>query len=254
MFANRRRTVLASAALVAGALLMTACQESDSGAAQGASSNAPQGQAPAAPAAPDTAAAANTGGGQGASGQGSQGANPGGAPQGSGKDSGGQGGSGGSGTSTGTGTGTTSGGGDGKAAKCRTDQLKTTALDSTIDGDPDGSVAVTFKNTGADCAMAGYAGVNLKTDAGEIPAERTGQEPVSIVLKSGESVSFGVNYPVETMGEASGLRITGLLVTPPDETKSVTVNWPGASRLPVKSGGAPITVGPIGSAGQGGPQ
>lgn len=255
MSANRRRTVLATAALVAGALLMTACQGSDSGAAQGASSNAPGGQAPAAP---DTA---NSGGSQGTNSQGGQGGNQGSGNQGSGtqsggKDSGGQGGNGGPGTTTGAGTGsstgTTAGGGDGRTANCRTDQLKATAIDNTIGGDPDGSVAVTFKNNGADCSMAGYAGVNLKTDAGEIPAERTGQEPVSIILKSGKSVSFGINYPLETMGEASGLGITGLVVTPPDETKSVTLDWPGVARLPVKSGGAPITVGPIGSAGQGG--
>ncbi|MEU8139853.1 DUF4232 domain-containing protein [Streptodolium elevatio] len=262
MSANRRQTVLASAALVAGALLMTACQDSDSGAAQGASSNPPGAQAPAPP------NTANSGGGQGGNGQGGQsgqsgqGANSGGG-QSSGKDSGGQGtGSGGgsgsnSGTSAGSGSGTgaaSNGGnnGDGKNAKCRTDQLKTSAVDSTIDGDRSPSVAVTFKNTGSDCSMAGYAGVDLKTNAGDISAERTGQEPVSIILKSGESVSFGINYPVETMeGSGSGLRITGLVVTPPDETKSVTLTWPGAASLPVKSGPA-LTVGPIGSAGQGG--
>ncbi|MDI2130748.1 DUF4232 domain-containing protein [Yinghuangia seranimata] len=249
MSANRRQTVLASAALVVGALLMTACQGSDSGAAQGASSNTPGGQAPAAP------NTANPGGSSGGTGQGSQGGtqgggSPGSGSQGGGKASGGQSGNGGA-QGTSAGAGTTSGGG-GKTAKCRTDQLKTTAIDNTIGGDPDGTVAVTFTNNGPDCTMAGYAGVNLKTDAGEIPAQRTGQEPVSITLKSGKGVSFGVNYPVENMGEASGVRITGLVVTPPDETKSVTVAWPGAAKLPVKSGGAPIKVGPIGSAGQGG--
>ncbi|NUU24157.1 MAG: DUF4232 domain-containing protein [Streptomycetaceae bacterium] len=249
MSAKRRQTVFASAALVAGALLVTACQDSDSGSAQGASSNAPAGQPPASP------NPANSGGSQGGNVQGGQApvssntANSGGS-QGGGKDSGGQSSGGGQGTSAGTGT--TSGGGNGKTAKCRTDQLKTTAMDNTIGGDPDGSVAVTFTNNGPDCSLSGYAGVNLKTDAGDISAERTGQEPVSMTLKGGKSVSFGINYPVEPMGEATGLRITGLVVTPPDETKSVTLNWPGAGRLPVKSGGAPVKVGPIGSAGQGG--
>ncbi|GAA4968937.1 DUF4232 domain-containing protein [Yinghuangia aomiensis] len=239
MSANRRQTVLASAALVAGALLMTACQDSDSGAAQGASSNASNGQAPASP------NTSNSGGSQGGNSQGSQGGSQGGGDNSTGKSS-----SGGQGTSAGNGT--TSGGGSGKASKCRTDELKVTALDNTISGDRDGSVAVTFKNNGPDCSMAGFAGVNLKTDAGDISAERTSQEPVSIVLKAGKSVSFTISYPVETMGEASGLRITGLVVTPPDETKSVTIDWPGAGRFPVKSGGDLVKVGPIGSAGQGG--
>lgn len=239
MSANRRQTVLASAALVAGALLMTACQDSDSGAAQGASSNVPGGQAPGSP------NASNPGGSQGGNSQGSQGGTQGGGNNSTGKSSGG-------GQGTAAGNGTTSGGGTGKVSKCRTDELKVTAIDNTISGDPDGSVAVTFKNNGPDCSMAGFAGVNLKTDAGDISAERTSQESVSIVLKAGKSVSFSIGYPVETMGEASGLRITGLVVTPPDETKSVTIAWPGAGRFPVKSGGAPVKVGPIGSAGQGG--
>ncbi|MFI1582940.1 DUF4232 domain-containing protein [Embleya sp. NPDC020630] len=247
MSANRRRTVLASATLVAGVLLTSACQDSDSGAAKGTSSNAPGAQAPAAP------NTANPGGSQGAnsqSGQSSQGGTQSSGTQGGANTSGGQS-SGGQGTSAGAAT-TSGGGGNGKAAKCRTDNLKATAIDGTIGGDSDGTVAVTFKNNGPDCSMAGYAGVDLKTDAGEIPAQRTGQQPVSFVLESGKSVSFGINYPLETMGEASGLRITGLVVTPPDETKSVTLNWPGVGRLPVKSGDAPIKVGPIGSAGQGG--
>jgi hypothetical protein len=43
------------------------------------------------------------------------------------------------------------------------------------------------------------------------------------------------------------------VVTPPDETKAATIPWPGAATLPVTDGtGSPVTVGPIGSAGQGG--
>jgi hypothetical protein len=42
-------------------------------------------------------------------------------------------------------------------------------------------------------------------------------------------------------------------VTPPNETKTVTLRWPGAGTLPVTAGtGSPVQVGPVGSAGQGG--
>ncbi|MEE1735706.1 DUF4232 domain-containing protein, partial [Streptomyces sp. BE147] len=72
------------------------------------------------------------------------------------------------------------------------------------------------------------------------------------ILKDGESTFFGITYPLNESG-GSGVRITGLVVTPPDETKSVTLDWPGAATLPVTDGsGSPVTVGPIGSAGQGG--
>lgn len=65
-------------------------------------------------------------------------------------------------------------------------------------------------------------------------------------------MTFGITYPINDSG-GSGVRITGLVVTPPDETKSVTLDWPGGSSLPVTDGsGTPVRVGPLGSAGQGG--
>ncbi len=158
----------------------------------------------------------------------------------------------GSGEEQGTATGTGSDN-EGKVGKCRTDELEVTATDNTIDGDPDGTVAVTFTNGGGrDCSISGYAGVDLKTSAGSLSAKRTGQQATSTVLKDGESVAFGITYPVNDSG-GSGVRITGLVVTPPDETKSVSLDWPGAATLPVTDGsGTPVKVGPIGSAGQGG--
>ncbi|MEU9352367.1 DUF4232 domain-containing protein [Streptomyces griseoloalbus] len=142
---------------------------------------------------------------------------------------------------------------DGEIGKCRTDELEVTATDNTIEGDPGGTVAVEFTNGGGrDCAISGYAGVDLKTNAGSLSATRTGDQASSIVLKDGESVAFGITYPINDSG-GSGVRITGLLVTPPDETKSVSLDWPGAATLPVTDGsGSPVEVGPIGSAGQGG--
>lgn len=144
-------------------------------------------------------------------------------------------------------------GANAEVGKCRTDELEVTATDTTIEGDADGSVAVTFKNGGGhDCALSGYAGVDLKTSEGDLSAKRSGQEAGSMTLKDGESVSFNINYPVNDSG-GSGIKITGLVVTPPDETKSVTLEWPGSATLPVTDGsGSVIEVGPMGSAGQGG--
>ncbi|WP_424643012.1 DUF4232 domain-containing protein [Embleya sp. AB8] len=146
----------------------------------------------------------------------------------------------------------TGSGGNGTIGKCRTDDLSFLASDATIDGDGEGTVAVTLNNLGGDCTMFGFAGVDLKTSAGPLSAKRT-SEPVSpMVLKANTSVSFGVHYPLNGSG-GSGVRITGLVVTPPDETKSATIPWPGAATLPVTAGaGSPVTVGPMGSAGQGG--
>jgi hypothetical protein len=176
------------------------------------------------------------------------GSNSGGSAQETAKDSAGNDADEGQGTVAGTGSNE-----DGEIGTCRTDELEVTATDNTIDGDPDGSVAVEFTNGGGrDCAISGYAGVDLETSAGPLSAKRTGEQAPSVVLKDGESVAFGITYPVNDTG-GSGVRITGLVVTPPDETKSVTLDWPGAATLPVTDGsGSPVKVGPIGSAGQGG--
>ncbi|MFD5451407.1 DUF4232 domain-containing protein [Streptomyces sp. NPDC003470] len=220
----RVRKLTFAALAVAAGLSLTACNGDDST----AQSDGPSASSPASS--------------DGASGTG--GAGTGGAEQDGGKDSSGEqstdGGSGGQDTSAGAGA-------------CRTDELDITASDSTIDGDTEGSVAITFTNGGGrDCALTGYAGVDLKTNAGDLSAERTGQEAGPMTLKDGKSVSFTVSYPVNDSG-GSGVRVTALVVTPPDETKSVTLDWPGAATLPVTDGaGSPVRVGPIGSAGQGG--
>jgi hypothetical protein len=141
----------------------------------------------------------------------------------------------------------------GKGGKCRTDDLTITAADRTIDGDAQRTVVVELKNhSGHDCSISGYAGVDLKTNAGSMSAERSGEPVVPGVLKNGKSTFFGISYPANNTG-GTGLRLTGLVVTPPDETKSVTLQWPGAGSLPATdTPGNPVKVGPVGSAGQGG--
>ncbi|MFH9399490.1 DUF4232 domain-containing protein [Streptomyces sp. NPDC017638] len=220
-----RVTKITIAALaVAAGLSLTACQ-SDGDATSRSDSSA----APASPSAHG--------------GPGSDGSARGAAKASAGKDSG-------EGQGTGAGTGSDK---DGKTGKCRTDELEVTAADHTIDGDPGGTVVVEFTNGGGrDCALSGYAGVDLRTSAGSLSALRTGEPASRTVLKDGESVAFGITYPVNDSG-GSGVRVTGLVVTPPDETKSVSLAWPGAATLPVTDGsGSPVKAGPIGSAGQGG--
>lgn len=70
---------------------------------------------------------------------------------------------------------------------------------------------------GRDCVLSAYAGVDLRTSSGTLSAERTGQQADTSVLKDGESTFFGVTYPINESG-GSGVRVTALVVTPPDET------------------------------------
>ncbi|MET8742296.1 DUF4232 domain-containing protein [Streptomyces sp. NPDC004728] len=216
----RVRKLTFAALAVAAGLSLTACQNGEDDLGQSAPSSA--------------AGASSTSGGSGSGGSG-------GSEQDDAKDSGRQG------TAAGTGSDANS-----KVGKCRTDELEITASDSTVGGDTDGTVAVQLKNGGGrDCVLSGYAGVDLKTSAGSLSAERTGEKATPMTLKDGKSVYFGITYPMNESG-GSGVRITGLVVTPPDETKSVTLDWPGAATLPVTDGsGSQVKVGPMGSAGQG---
>jgi hypothetical protein len=223
-----------AALAVAAGLSLTACQNDNAGTGQ---------SDPSSPSTVSSGATASSSGGGSDSGSSDQG----GAKNSAGTSSGATS-SGGTGTAAGTGSKANA-----KVGKCRTDELEITAKDNTIDGDPDGTVVVTLTNHGGrDCTISGYAGVDLKTSAGSLSAKRTGQQAGSAILKNGKSTYFPVNYPFNKSG-GSGVRITGLVVTPPDETKSVTLNWPGAATLPVTDGsGSPVKVGPVGSAGQGG--
>ncbi|WP_435971508.1 DUF4232 domain-containing protein [Streptomyces sp. Qhu_M48] len=236
------KLTFAAALAVAAGLSLTACG-GDGGTGKG---SAPATSAPSAPSAPSATASAaggadadgsDQGGGQSSGGKGSGGKSSG------GKRSGGKGAA-----AAGTGSG-----GSEETGRCRTDELEVTAMDHTIEGDLDGTVAVQLRNRGSgECVVSGYAGVDLKTAAGPLSAKRTGEPGTSVTLRSGESVAFGVSYPLNRTG-GSGVRVTGLLVTPPNETRTVTLDWPGAATLPVTEGpGSPVKVGPVGSAGQGG--
>ncbi|WP_392958581.1 DUF4232 domain-containing protein [Streptomyces sp. LN245] len=217
-----------AALAVAAGLSLTACQNGDDGTGQSAPSATSHEPAP--------------GGGSSSNG----------ADQGGGSDSGGSDQSGGAGTGKGSSAGTGSDA-SGKVDRCHTDELEITAKDNTIDGDPDGTVTVQLKNGGGrDCTISGYAGVDLKTGSGSLSAKRTGAPADRTVLENGRSTAFGITYPLNKSG-GSGVRVTGLLVTPPNETKTVTLAWPGGPTLPVTDGAsAPVKVGPIGSANQGG--
>ncbi|MFJ9429395.1 DUF4232 domain-containing protein [Streptomyces sp. NPDC101490] len=240
---------------LAASLSLTACQSTDAAAGKSDPSSAPSSS----DARPSSGAAAPAGGAK------ADGAGPAGTGQDGGSGTGGSdaGGSTAGGTSSGGtpsgkkgsgGTGAGSGS-DAKATvpKCTTGDLRITASDRTIDGDGEGTVAVELTNRGGrTCVVSGWAGVDLRTSAGTLSAKRSGEKAGPVTLKSGASIPFGVHYPLNESG-GSGIRVTGLVVTPPNETTPVTLSWPGAATLPVtEGGGSPVRVGPLGGIGQGG--
>ncbi|MEU6843015.1 DUF4232 domain-containing protein [Streptomyces sp. NPDC046716] len=136
-----------------------------------------------------------------------------------------------------------SGGGQINTGPCKTANLSF----STAHGMGEGDFMVALKNTSDACSLKGFPGVDLQADngGGSISAGRTGVAPVSVVLKNGEETRFHLHYTPNTSG-GSGVTITSLLVTPPNETHSKKV--PVSLNLPVSdkpSGG--VTVDPIGT-------
>ncbi|MFE6890483.1 DUF4232 domain-containing protein [Streptomyces sp. NPDC057694] len=136
-----------------------------------------------------------------------------------------------------------SGGGQINTGPCKTANLSF----STAHGMGEGDFMVAMKNTSDACSLKGFPGVDLKADndGGTMSAGRTGVAPVSVVLKNGETTRFHLHYTPNNTG-GSGVTITSLVVTPPNETHSKTV--PVTLNLPVtdKPSGD-INVDPVGT-------
>ena len=154
----------------------------------------------------------------------------------------------------GSGSGSGSGSGGGSApqaaslAACTTAQLAFgIGPDSGPQsvGDTTAAEVVKLTNTGsASCAMHGFPGVDLKTNAGTLSVPRSKQVAALVTLKPGASALFNINYTVNNTG-GSGVRVDTMVITPPNETHSHTLAW-NQGTLPVTDGsGSSITVDPV---------
>ncbi|MFF6788316.1 DUF4232 domain-containing protein [Streptomyces filamentosus] len=224
-FHSRKRTATIGAALTAVlTLALTACNGDDS-ASDGAR----------------TSPAASTDKAGGTSGTGgadqSAGSGTGGSAPSTGRSTGG------SAPSAGSSTGDTGGG---KVDMCRSGVLDADAADNTTD-QTDGVVTVTFKNvSGSDCRINGFAGVDIKTSLGDtFSVDRNGEQPVPQILKEGEIAAFNITFPVNNTG-GTGVKLTDMVVTPPNETEPFTLTWP-AGTLAVTDGedGGKMEISPV---------
>ncbi|TWV20200.1 DUF4232 domain-containing protein [Streptomyces albidoflavus] len=120
-----------------------------------------------------------------------------------------------------------SGGGQINTGPCKTANLDI----SGAHGMGEGTIHIAFKNTGDACYLKGFPGVDLKADSGpgSINANRSDLATPSVVLKTGESTRATLHYPANHSG-GSGVDITLLEITPPEETHSkripTTINVP----------------------------
>ncbi|MFE6162956.1 DUF4232 domain-containing protein [Streptomyces sp. NPDC056486] len=137
-----------------------------------------------------------------------------------------------------------SGGGQVTTGNCKTANLAF----STSRGMGEGDLMVSLKNTGGDaCTLKGFPGVDLKADSGPggLSAERSKLAAPAVALKGGETTRFTLHTPRNDTG-GSGLDITTIVVTPPNETHSKSL--PVSLNLPVSDKSvATVTVDPVGT-------
>ncbi|WP_432038536.1 DUF4232 domain-containing protein [Streptomyces cucumeris] len=116
--------------------------------------------------------------------------------------------------------------GGGKGTFCRADDLMMEAVDSSPD-EKVGDVTVQMTNKGAKtCSATGFAGVDLKDiDGTSAPVHRGGEQPRITDLKPGDTATFSISYEVDFSGDSLASP-THIIVTPPNETHSVSLKWP----------------------------
>ncbi|MET9362871.1 DUF4232 domain-containing protein [Streptomyces sp. NPDC006632] len=209
--------IAALAALgVAATFSLTACNGDDSsnGQAAGSSSSAAPAPATADPGSSDSSGSAASNGGAKTSGGG-------GSTSGSGKSGGAKGSANGAVNGTGK--------GDGKTTFCKTQDLAIDAQNAAPDK-TSGRINITMINRGSTtCSATGFAGVDIKdADHTSNPITRGQAQPRITTLKPGDAAVFDIAYTIDASGKSLS-HPTNILVTPPNETHTITLNWPSGA-------------------------
>ncbi|MFE7467735.1 DUF4232 domain-containing protein [Streptomyces sp. NPDC057499] len=114
----------------------------------------------------------------------------------------------------------------GKVTFCKTKDLAIDAMDAAPD-ETSGRIDITMINRGSTtCSATGFAGVDIKdADNTSNPIERGHAQPRVTILKPGDAAVFDLAYDIDNSGD-SLTSPTDILVTPPNETHTVTLKWP----------------------------
>lgn len=132
-------------------------------------------------------------------------------------------------TDAGSGSAAGSASSGGKVAFCKTADLAIDAADAAPGGG-EGRINITMINRGSTtCSATGFAGVDIKdADHTSSPIERGSAQSRVTILKPGDAAVFDLAYTIDTSGNSLATP-TNILVTPPNETHTVTLNWPAGA-------------------------
>ncbi|MCX4681927.1 DUF4232 domain-containing protein [Streptomyces sp. NBC_01433] len=150
----------------------------------------------------------------------------GGSEAGNGKSGSGQGTEARAGATNGTNGATQTGG---KVTFCKTEDLAIDATDAAPD-EASGRIDITMINRGSTtCSATGFAGVDIKdADNTSNPIERGQAQPRITTLKPGDAAVFDLAYDIDNTGNSLASP-TNILVTPPNETHTVSLKWPAGA-------------------------
>ncbi|MCX4967257.1 DUF4232 domain-containing protein [Streptomyces sp. NBC_00654] len=117
----------------------------------------------------------------------------------------------------------------GKVTFCKTEDLAIDATDAAPDAES-GRIDITMINRGSTtCSATGFAGVDIKdADNTSNPIERGQAQPRVTILKPGDAAVFNLAYDIDNTG-GSLASPTNILVTPPNETHTVSLTWPAGA-------------------------
>ncbi|MFI5663775.1 DUF4232 domain-containing protein [Streptomyces sp. NPDC051684] len=116
-----------------------------------------------------------------------------------------------------------------KTPFCKTEDLAIDAVDAAPD-ETEGRIDITMVNRGSTtCSATGFAGVDIKdADHTSNPIERGHAQPRVTTLKPGDAAVFNLAYKIDGSGDSLSSP-TNILVTPPNETHTVTLDWPAGA-------------------------
>ncbi|WP_063734891.1 DUF4232 domain-containing protein [Streptomyces sp. RTd22] len=147
------------------------------------------------------------------------------------------------------------GGANQSAPRCVTDGLKAafaTGEDAVPDPNAEGSTTTSIvltNTTGTSCKIGGFPGVDLNTEHGSADwsLQRSSTKFSSITLGPGDSTDFTINLALAGEDDEDSWTPAYAVITPPNETKSITLDWPWGGLVDQRSATRPATfVNPIG--------
>jgi hypothetical protein len=133
--------------------------------------------------------------------------------------------------------------------KCSLDQLEASVGRTTGEAGQRHTTIVWTNTSSAPCGIAGFGGVDLKgpndpTFGPTYSLPRDSSTPTPFVLQAGQAAHTVITWIPPQDGP--GWTPTGMLVTPPDETRSAELPWPGGAVLRQDGATRPGTyIGPV---------